>query len=61
MFQYIMDFGLVVTLIVVITAIMGVLSNGIGEKIFGGKGHTENFSQSAKTQVGWKSIGGKNK
>jgi hypothetical protein len=59
MIQYMMDFSIVALLVVGITAVMGVVSNGIGEKIFGGKGNTEHFSQSAKTQVGWKSIGGK--
>ena len=56
--EYIIDFTLVAILIVGTTALMGVIVNGIGEKVFGGKEHSLNFTQSAKTQVGWKSVGG---
>lgn len=57
--QYIFDFVIVALVIVGLTATMGVLSNGLGEKVFGGKKHSESFLQSANSQVGWKQIGGK--
>jgi hypothetical protein len=61
-FEYILDFSLVALLVITITAIMGVLTNGIGEKIFGGgKGDPESFNHSAGTQVGWNNVGGKRK
>lgn len=59
--DYIIDFAIVALLIIGITATMGVLLNGIGERVFGGKGHKENYNQSAHTQIGWKSVGGKSK
>ena len=37
MIAYIFDFLLVTILIIGITAINGVIANGIGEKLFGGK------------------------
>ncbi|RSK48662.1 hypothetical protein [Bacillus canaveralius] len=58
---YIMDLTIVALLIVAITALMGVLVNGIGEKVFGGKHKTEFADQSARMQTGWKTIGGKKK
>lgn len=61
MFEYIIDFMLVALLIIGLTAIMGVLINGIGEKMAGGKGDPESFNQSAKTQIGWNQVGGKSK
>ena len=59
--QYFIDLTLVGLLVIGITAIMGVLVNGIGEKFFGGSGRMENASQSAKTQTGWRLVGGKGK
>jgi hypothetical protein len=61
MAQYFIDLTLVGLLVIGITATMGVLVNGIGEKLFGGSGRMENVNQTAKTQTGWKLIGGKNK
>jgi hypothetical protein len=62
MIEYIIDFSLVALLVITITAIMGVLTNGIGEKVFGGgKGNPESFNHSANTQVGWNNVGGKRK
>lgn len=59
MIEYFIDFGLVATLIIAITAVMGVLANGIGEKLFGrSKKGSESFDKSASMQVGWKSVGG---
>ena len=58
---YIIDLTVVTILIVGITAIMGVITNGIGEKVFGGKNRTEFVDESAKYQTGWKMVGGKRK
>ncbi|MFZ3589231.1 hypothetical protein ACOI1C_08040 [Bacillus sp. DJP31] len=58
-FEYILDFSLVALLVIGLTAIMGVLTNGIGEKLAGGKGDPESFNQSAKTQTGWNQVGGR--
>lgn len=56
---YIMDLIIVALLIIGITALMGVITNGIGEKFFGGKRRTEYVDESAKYQTGWKTVGGK--
>ncbi|MDQ0198190.1 hypothetical protein [Neobacillus ginsengisoli] len=61
MVGYIMDLTVVALLIVGITALMGVLTNSFGEKVFGGKNRTEFVDESAKYQSGWKSVGGKRK
>ncbi|NRD78436.1 hypothetical protein HPT25_13770 [Bacillus sp. BRMEA1] len=61
MVAYIMDLVVVAVLIVGITAIMGVLTNSLGEKVFGGKRRSEFVDQSAKFQTGWKAVGGGNK
>jgi hypothetical protein len=57
--QYFIDLTIVALLVIGITAIMGVLVNGIGQKLFGGSNRMENVNQTAKTQTGWKLIGGK--
>ncbi|EIJ81847.1 hypothetical protein PB1_02870 [Bacillus methanolicus PB1] len=59
MVKYLTDFTLVALLVIGITAIMGVFTNGIGKKFFGGNRKSELADQSAKMQTGWKSIGGK--
>jgi hypothetical protein len=56
---YIADLTMVALLIVGITALMGVITNGIGEKVFGGKRRSEYVDESAKYQSGWKTVGGK--
>ncbi|WP_456275867.1 hypothetical protein [Bacillus sp. AK128] len=61
MVEYIIDFSLVALLVIGLTAIIGVLTNGIGEKLAGGEGDPESFNQSANTQTGWNSVGGKRK
>jgi hypothetical protein len=55
---YIMDLTIVAVLIIGITALMGVLLNGIGTKVFGGKNKSEFVDKSEKIQTGWKSVGG---
>jgi hypothetical protein len=56
---YITDLIVVALLIVGLTALMGVITNGIGEKVFGGKRRSEYVDESAKYQTGWKTVGGK--
>lgn len=58
---YIMDLTLVTVLIVGITATIGVLTNGIGTKFFGGKNRSEFVDQSDRLQTGWKRVGGTKK
>ena len=57
--DYIKDLVLVALLIIGITAFMGVITNSIGGKIFGGKRRTEFTDESAKYRNGWKMVGGK--
>jgi hypothetical protein len=59
--SYITDLTIVALLIIGITAVLGVITNGIGEKLFGGKRKSEFVDQSAKFQTGWKQVGGKRK
>lgn len=59
--EYIIDLTLVTLLIVGITAVMGVLTNGVGVKVFGGKRKSEFVDVQAKYTTGWKSVGGKSK
>jgi hypothetical protein len=61
MFGYIADLAVVALLIVGITALMGVITNTIGEKVFGGKHRTEFVDEGAKYLTGWKNVGGKKK
>lgn len=56
---YFFDLGVVALLIIGITATVGVLTNGIGNLLFGGKNRSEFVDKSASVQVGWKSVGGK--
>jgi hypothetical protein len=58
---YIIDLTVVALLVVGITALMGVLTNGIGEKFFGGKQKSEFVDKSASVQTGWKYVGGNKK
>ncbi|SFA43063.1 hypothetical protein SAMN05192569_100565 [Parageobacillus thermantarcticus] len=61
MAQYFIDYIIVFGLIVGITALMGVIANGIGEKIFGGSKRKEHVNESKHIQSGWNLVGGKNK
>jgi hypothetical protein len=56
---YFLDLAIVAILVIGITATVGVITNGIGEKVFGGKKKSEFVNQSAKTQTGWNTVGGK--
>jgi hypothetical protein len=61
MVGYITDLSIVAILIIGITALMGVLTNGFGERVFGGKQRSEFVDQSARFQTRWKSVGGNKK
>jgi hypothetical protein len=56
-----LDLTIVALLIVGITALMGVITNSFGEKVFGGKNRSEFVDESAKYQTGWKTVGGNRK
>ena len=58
---YIADLSMVAILIIGITAFMGVITNGFGENVFGGKKRSEFVDQSAKYQTRWRSVGGNKK
>jgi hypothetical protein len=57
--QYFIDLTIVALFVIGMTAMMGVLVNGIGQKLFGGSNRMENVNQTEKTQTGWKLVGGK--
>ncbi|MCH1626224.1 hypothetical protein [Fredinandcohnia quinoae] len=61
MTEYIIDLALLTVLIIGITAINGVLTNGIGEKVFGGKGGSDIYNRDLNVKTGWKQVGGKKK
>jgi hypothetical protein len=58
MVAYFVDFLVIAILIIGITAINGVLVNGIGNKLFSKKGKSEFVNQSTRMQSGWKHVGG---
>ncbi|AIE59348.1 hypothetical protein [Bacillus methanolicus] len=59
MVGFLTDFTMFALLVIGITAIMGVFTNGIGEKLFGVKRKSEFVDQSLRVQNGWKTVGGK--
>lgn len=61
MASYIMDLGLIAILVIGITALMGVMANGIGERVFGGKTGSDIVNRDLNVKTGWKSVGGKRK
>jgi hypothetical protein len=61
MLAYIVDFLMVMGLIIMITALNGVMTNGIGNKVFGRNKKSEFVNQSSRMQTGWNEIGGKTK
>jgi hypothetical protein len=59
--DYITDLAVVTVLVVGITALMGTISAGIGEKIFGGRKRSEFVDQSDRFHEGWNMVGGNKK
>lgn len=55
------DFIIVIGLIIGITALNGVITNGIGNKVFGRRNKSQFVDQSELMQTNWKGIGGTNK
>ena len=53
---FFIDFIIVAVLIIGITATNGVILNGIGTKIFGGKKVLQFVHQSDRMQTGWKML-----
>lgn len=58
MASYFLDVGIVAGLIIVLTAIVGVLVNGIGNLLFGGSKRSIHVDQSNKIQENWRQVGG---
>ena len=56
---FFIDFIIAAILIIAITATNGVILNGIGTKLFGGKRVLEFVHQSNRMQTDWKNVGGK--
>ncbi len=59
--MYILDFLMVSLLIIGITALLGVISNGIGTHLFGKKHRSKFVNQSDKTTAGFTMVGGQKK
>jgi hypothetical protein len=59
MSEYILDFILVASLIIGLTAFMGPLTNGIGNLIFGRKQRFKYVVQSNHSTAGFNKVGGK--
>ncbi|AKU27389.1 hypothetical protein NSQ51_04100 [Geobacillus sp. FSL K6-0789] len=56
---YFIDFAIASALIVVLTALMGNISNTIGERLFGRNKSGKHVEASRRIQQGWKVVGGK--
>ncbi|MFS0865577.1 hypothetical protein [Fredinandcohnia sp. 179-A 10B2 NHS] len=61
MAAYILDLALLTILVIGITATMGVIANGVGERVFGGKTGSDILNRDLKVKTGWKAVGGKTK
>ncbi|MEM5607222.1 hypothetical protein AAHH76_06000 [Bacillus toyonensis] len=59
MIAFLLILLLFVALIIGITALIGVISNSIGEKLFGGKEKMKFVNKSLDVQSGWNQVGGK--
>ncbi|MCP1122854.1 hypothetical protein CN326_03340 [Bacillus sp. AFS018417] len=56
---FFLDFAIVAALVIGITATVGIITNGIGEKLFGGKDKMKFVDKSSEVQAGWNKVGGK--
>ena len=56
---YFVDFAIASALIVGITALMGSVSNTIGERLFGRNKREKHVEASRRIQQGWNFVGGK--
>ena len=59
--EYFVDLAIIAVLVIGITALNGVITNGIGTRFFGGKSRNRNVERSTSIQAGWKHIGGERK
>lgn len=59
MLGYIVDFGMVAVLIVILTALMGSISGGVAHLL--GRKKDEFVTQGERFQTGWKKVGGGHK
>lgn len=57
--MFLLDFAIVSILIIGLTAFLGSLTSGFGAIVFGGKTKNKFVDQTAKTQIGWRKVGGK--
>lgn len=60
MVAFFTDFAIVSLLIIGITAFIGVITNNIGEKVFGRKHKMKFVDQSNRVQSSWNKVGGNN-
>jgi len=60
MIAYFVDFLLVALLVIGITATNGIITDGIGNKLFGRNKKSQFVNQSTLIQKGWKNVGGRN-
>jgi hypothetical protein len=56
---YIIEFTVFALLIIGLTAFLGPITNGIGEKLFSRKDVNYFVDKSAGTQTGWRDVGGR--
>ncbi|MBU8906917.1 hypothetical protein [Desertibacillus haloalkaliphilus] len=57
---FVIDFAILAVLIIVITALNGVVTSAIGRKVFGGSNVHRFTDQSAATKAGWKKVPNRN-
>ncbi|CAM4091549.1 hypothetical protein BAMA_17390 [Bacillus manliponensis] len=60
MVAFFIDFAIVALLVIGITAFIGVITNSIGEKVFGRKNNMKFVNQSSRMQSSWNKVGGNN-
>ena len=56
MTSFIVDFILLGIFIIGLTAMLGVISTGVGEKLFGRKKGSKYFDQNVNSQKGWRKM-----
>ncbi len=59
--EYFADLAIIAILVIGITALNGVITNGIGTRFFGGRNKNRNVERSTSIQTGWKQVGGERK
>lgn len=59
--ELLIDLGIVATLVIGLTAFLGVIPEAIGVKLFGRNKKNEFVDASKRTQTNWKHVGGTKK